>query len=321
MSNQLQVILDEQNIAKENANQLIKAFGAPFEEAGEILATYEQVIVRDEEDFDTMAVAREKRIALKNVRISVERKRKELKEDIVRSGRAIDSVARFVKETIEPAEKYLETQEKFAELRAAERKAAKKAERLEALNKLGSDASMYNLDDMDDEKFAELVAKLEADIKAAEEAAAKAEADRLAAIEAEKKRQAEIEAENAKLRAEAEAREKAAAEERARLEAESAARLAEQQAILDEERRKREAIEAEQRVRAEAEAKAKREAEESERATLLAPDKEKLLKLASDIEDMTLPALNSKDARDVLEQVEGLLAKVTTYIRGNVKGL
>lgn len=33
--NELQVILTEQNVAKENAKQLLEAFGAPFEELQE----------------------------------------------------------------------------------------------------------------------------------------------------------------------------------------------------------------------------------------------------------------------------------------------
>lgn len=324
MSNQLQVILDEQNIAKENAKQLIAAFGAPFEEAGEILASYDKIVVKDEEDFATMAVAREKRLALKGVRTSVERKRKELKEDIVRSGRAIDSVARFVKDTIQPAEDYLETQEKFAELKAAERAATKKAERLERLAELEADPSLYNLDGMDDNQFDDLLAKLEADIKAAKEAEAKAAAERAAAEEAERKRQAEIEAENMRLKKEAEEREKAAAKERSKLQEEANKQLAIERAAAEEERKKREAIEAEQRAKVEAEARAKAQAEEAERQALLAPDKQKITSFADAlkaIREQKLPAVKSKQAQDVINMVESELQRLEVTVRRSAEKL
>lgn len=320
-NSQLQVILSEQNVAAENAKQLLVAFGAPFEEAGEILATYQTIKVTKEDDFATMAKARSQRLSLKNIRVEVEKKRKELKEDSLRVGKAIDSVARFVKETIEPAESYLEAQEKFAEIKAAERAAKVKAERIEELMQFTNDISMYNFESMDDEKFGTLVSSLKTQRDAEIAAAKKLEEDRIAAIEAEKKRQAEVEAENAKLRAEAEKREKEIAAERAKVQAETNKRLAQERAFAEEERQKREAIEAAQLKREQAEADSLKKAQEAERQALLAPDKEKLLKLANDLEAMQLPALQSKDARAVLEQVEGLLEKVTVYIRGNVKGL
>lgn len=320
-NSQLQVILSEQNVAAENAKQLLVAFGAPFEEAGEILAKYQTIKVTKEDDFSTMAEARKQRLALKNIRVDVEKKRKELKEDSLRVGKAIDSVARFVKETIEPAESYLEQQEKFAEIKAAERAAKIKAERVEKLMQFTDDISMYNFEAMTDEQFDSLLSTLKTQKEAEIAAAKKAEEDRLAAEKAERERQTAIEAENAKLKAEAEAREKQVAAERAKAQAEADKKLSEERAAAEEERRKREAVEAEQRHREEAEAKAKAEAEAAERAALLAPDKEKLLKLATEIEEMKLPALSSNDAQAVLNQVQGLLEKVTTYIRGNVKNL
>lgn len=319
--NQLQVILDEQGVAQDNARQLIAAFGAPFEEAGVILADYRTIEVTQEDQFDLMAEARSKRLALKEVRVGVEKKRKELKEDSLRTGRAIDSVARFVKEAIEPAEEYLELQEKFAEIRQAERAAAVKSERVAKLSQYTSDLSIYNLDALDEAQFDSLLAGLKAQKEADEAAAKKAETERLAATEAEKRRQAEIEAENIRLKAEADKREKEAIVERTKLQAEADKKLAAERAIADTERQKRESLEAAQREREEFEARSKADAEETQRQALLAPDKEKLLAFASMIDSIDLPALASKDAQAVLNNVEELLGKVSTYIRGNVKGL
>lgn len=337
--NQLQVILDEQGVAKENAKQLLNAFGAPFEEAGVIIAEYKNIKVTEEDQFDLMAEARSKRLALKTVRTGVEAKRKELKEDSLRTGRAIDSVAKFVKDAIQPAEEYLEQQEKFGELRAAERAARLKAERIEKLSKYTDDLSVYNLDALTDEQFGNLLATLKTQKEAELASAKKAEEERLAEIEAEKKRQAEIEAENARLKAEADTRDKKEAAEKEAREKAEAERQAEQakkdaaaqveadriQKEADEkvaaEKAKAEALEQEKRDREAAEAKAKVDAEEAKRQSLLAPDKEKLLALATQLEEFPLPALSSKEAQAVLTQVEGLLDKVIAYIRGNVKGL
>lgn len=326
--NQLQVILTEQNVAKENAKQLLEAFGAPFEEAGEILAEYKTIVVTEEDQFDLMADARSKRLALKNIRVDVEKKRKELKEDSLRTGRAIDSVAKFVKDAIEPAEKYLETQEKFAEMRQAERAAKVKAERVEKLMQYTDDLSLYNMEGMTDDQFTTVLYSLKSqhETKLAEQK--RIEDERIAQQKAEAEEQERIRVENAKLRKEAEEREAEAAKQRAETEAREAKlheeREAEQRAAqvkIDEERRKREAVEAEQRAeREKVEAECQRQ-EDEKRTALLAPDKEKLLALAVAIEATELPALSSKDAQAVLNQVEELLTKISTYIRGNVKGL
>jgi hypothetical protein len=329
--NKLQVILTEQNIAKENAEQLLKAFGAPFEEAGAILSDYKTIKVTEEDQFDLMAEARSKRLALKNIRVEVEKKRKELKEDSLRTGKAIDSVAKFVKEIIEPAEEYLEEQEKFTEIRQAERAANLKAERIEKLMQYTDDISLYNLDEMTVEQFDSLLTTLKAqhDTRIAEQK--RLEEERIAKEKAEAEEQERVRAENAKLREEAEQREIVAAKERAEAEEReakiNAEREAEQKAHqdkLDEERKKREQVEAEQReAREKAEAE-KREAEEKERNALLAPDRQKLTTFAEALDiirDQKLPAVKSKQAQEVLNIVEDELAKLSIKIKRAAEAL
>lgn len=368
-NDKLQVILTEQNVAKENMNQLLEAFGAPFAEAGKVLADYRLIKVTEEDQFDLMAEARSKRLTLKSIRVGVENKRKELKEDSLRTGRAIDSVAKFVKEIIEPAEKYLEEQEKFAEIKAAARAAEVKTERTKALMQYTDDISVYNLDTMTAEQFQALLTSLKdaRDAQIAQDQRIKAEAT--AKAEAEEKERKRLKAENDKLQAKAKAEE--AEKKRIRdiiskitipcnfntVEEVNAAgksldeyidSLAETDASNDEiihaainakdnitNRRQRLIAEAkakQDRLRAvalqkekddaAALAKAKQaEAEEKERQALLAPDKEKLLALAATLENTQLPALSSKDAQAVLNKTEELLGKISSYIRGNVKGL
>lgn len=328
---QLQVILKEQHVATENAKQLLVAFGAPFEEAGSILSSYKSVVVTKEDDFATMAEARKMRLALKNIRVDVEKRRKELKEDSLRVGKAIDSVAKYVKETIEPAETYLEEQEKFAELKAAERAAKLKAERTEKLMKYTDDISMYNFDSMDDEKFESLLSTLKAQRDAEVAQAEKVEADRIAAEKAERERQAQIEAENAKLKAEAEAREAELLKEReieakkqAKLEEARQAELKVEREKAEAERAKREAIEEAQRKQAEEARKAEELKAEAEAEALLAPDKNKLIEFAHAIElvrTTKLPAVKSNNAQKVVNKIELELSKLYNLIMDEAKGL
>lgn len=237
--NALQVILKEQGVSKETGESLAKAFGAPFTEAGEILGElYDEkdgvltlkknaLKVTSEEQTEDMAKAREQRLALKKIRTGVEAKRKELKEDALKAGRVIDSVARYIRQTIEPAEGYLQLQEDYIKIKEAKDAEALLASRREKVIALGADPEAYNLGAMSEGMFEAIIEQLQAakdkadaEAKAAEEAAAKAAAEK----EAEDKR---VREENERLKKEAEEREAAAAKERQ--EREAAERKAEQE--------------------------------------------------------------------------------------------
>lgn len=199
--NQLQVILKEQHVPKAQADALIEAFGGPFNEVGEILADYQTIKVTDITDTEGMQTARTKRLALKKARTTVENKRKELKENIVKQGRAIDSVARFVKEVIAPAEEYLQLQEDFAKLEAKRQHEAMLADRREQLGMRGAIPDRYNYEGMSNDEFTALLAELDAEAKRKADEAAAAEAERVKQAEAEKAAQAKRDLEAKRLRA------------------------------------------------------------------------------------------------------------------------
>lgn len=383
-NNKLQVILNEQGIEKSDVAKLVEAFGGPFEEAGAILASYKDIKVTSETDVEGMAKARELRLILKKARTTVENSRKDLKADIVKQGRAIDSVARFVKEEIEPAEQYLEEQEKFAELRKAEREAKLKAERTEKLMAYTDDISLYNLDAMNDDQFDQLLATLKAQHEAKIAEAKRIEDERIAKEKADAEEQERIRQENEKLKAEAQAREEAERKEREAREAEEAKAEADRQAeykrlssikvdlleyahniktVEDADNQakrlelyadslapadrehemisaayhksKSEIVELKQFIierdaKAEAdrkaaeEAKAKTDAEEAERKALLAPDKDKLIQFADGIEIVRttkLPAVKSKQAQDIINEVELKLSQLFNYIKDEANKL
>lgn len=340
--NSLQKIISEQNIAKENANQLIEAFGAPFEEAGLIISSYKNIVVTEESQTDLMKEAREKRLILKKVRTGVENKRKELKADYLVVTNAIDGIARYIKSEIEPAEDYLELQEKFAEIKQAERASKIKQERTEKLMQYTDNVAAYNLDTMVDETFDKLLSELKSvyEKRIADE---KAESERLAKEQlAREAEQARIIEENNKLRKEAEAKEiereierKTEAEKQAKVEAEREAERKAAQAKLDEERAKIEKIEQEQREKLEAERqaqlakeKAEKDAikanEEKQMKELLAPDKDKLINFSKALEIIRtekLPAVKTKQAQDVVNLIDEMLTKMQIIINDKAKEL
>lgn len=314
---ELQVILKEQGVATENAKQLLEAFGAPFEEAGEILSNYQEIKVTGPEDTAAMAEAREKRLALKKVRTTVENKRKELKADIVKSGKAIDSVARFVKEVITPAEEYLQLQEDFVKIQEQQRLAELRETRLLELSGITDDAVLYDIDNMDEDQYTDLVERLKAEKVERERLAKAAEELRIKQEAEEKERQAAIEAENAKLKAEAAklAEEQAAANavvqlEQDRLKAEAQKAAQEKQALEDEIARK-----------AEEERKAVEEAVAAEKAKAAAPDKEKLLAYAQALQEVESPKLQSPEAIEILTTATQFLVQLTHKISDKARNL
>lgn len=304
-------------ITDDEASSLMVTFGVPLVEAGKILDTYQEIVVTDESQTDLMASARDKRLTLQKIRTGVENTRVELKAEHLRKGNAIQAVANYIKEEITPAEDYLKLQEKFAEIKQAERAAKVKSERVEKLMQYTDDISMYNIDNLEDETFEFLLSKVkkEHDDKIASE---KAEADRLAKEEADRKAEQErIIAENERLRKEADEREKAIEAERIKQAKEQAKIDAERQKELDAERAKREAIEAEQHAKEQAELKAKQEAEEAERKALLSPDKDKLINFSNALEIIRkekLPAVKTKQAQDVVNLIEEMLVKMQKII-------
>lgn len=341
-NNELQVILDSKHVDKENAQQLIKAFGAPFTEAGKIISNHKKLVVTDESQTDLMKQARSQRLELRKIRVGVENKRKELKADYLTVTQAIDGVARYIKQEIEPVEEYLELQERYAEIKQAERHAKLKQERTEKLMAYTDTVSVYNLDEMTADEFKAVLATLKAQFEAKQKQAA----DELAAAEkAEKERIAEdkrVREENERLRKEAAAREAAAAKEReaeakrqAAIDAELEKERAAAQAAINAEREKREEMERQQRERdaaaakekadrEAAEAKAKADADAKALEELLAPDKQKLITFSNAIETIRvekLPAVKSKQAQDVVNLIDEMLQKMNAVIKTKCKEL
>lgn len=347
---EITTLIQSNNIDSISAKNLQDTFMPFFTQAEEWKKKAGSLVVTSIDQKEEMKLAREARLALKNIRVNVEKARKQMKEESLRKGKAIDGIANVIKFLIVPIEDHLQAQEDFIKLEEAKRIEELKEHRESALAPYEVDTTYFNLGEMTEESFSQLLNNSRIAFEQRKEQERKTEEDRIAKEKAEAEERERIRQENARLKAEAEAREKAIAEERRKqeeerkkqeeiarkerekLEAEIKAKeqeAAKERAKVEAEKKKeREAAEAklkaerEQKARFEAELKAKKEAEEKarmeaeakEKAKRLAPDKQKLEELAKEMAEFELPEVSNPEARKVLDNVRILLNKTAAYI-------
>ena len=324
------------DLEPESAMVLRASFDTLFAQAEEWTERARGIRVTSLDQKREMKLARESRLALREIRVKAEHTRKRLKEDSTRRGKAIDGMANIIKALIEPIEIHLLEQETFAERHEQARKDALRAAREEALRALGTDPVAYaNLGETDEETWAATLQTAKDAHAARIEAAKEAEAVRVEAerIVAERREAARVAA--AREKADRELAARAQAEENARLKAERVAEKEAADRAASEARLAREAVEEEARkaraekARAEAElaterarVEAERRAEEERqaaaaaeaRAAELAPDREKLLALARTVRALQVPELTSEAGRAAGAKVAEQLAKMASWI-------
>ncbi len=213
------------DVAPDTAASLRLAFDEMFAKADEWAARASAIRVTSVDQKREMKLARESRLALREIRINAEHARKRLKEDSTRRGKAVDGIANVLKALIEPIEAHLLEQETFAERIEETRRTELAGARADALRAYGADPSVFvSLGEMLEETWTTTLA----DAKAAHEAKLEAarhqervrlEAERIAAEARETAR-----AERARLEAERVEKEKAQAAEVERLRLEAVAR-------------------------------------------------------------------------------------------------
>lgn len=148
----------------------------------------DSLVVTAEDQTEKMAMAGTARKAMVKIRTGIEKNRKGLKEDALKTGRFIDACAKEVTALVTPLEEHFRTQEEFAkraqEARTAELVAKRKALLQEA--DIGSDC--FDLGKMSEEEFASLLdtaRAAKADREAKVRANEKLMAQRCEALEAE----------------------------------------------------------------------------------------------------------------------------------------
>lgn len=267
-----EIVPAEAAITPEAKQSLELAFGQYFADA--------RALAQQTEAITDPKLARAARLSIKQLRVNAEKRRKELKEDSLRMGKAIDGANNILLALIVPIERRLEdielAEERAERARLAAEQAVADAEEARRQEDARKAREAAEQEERTRQRMENIRLKKEADeLKAAHEAE-RAETARLVEIDRQNLRKA-LDEQHAKDTA-----------ERQRL-----------KAIADEERRKREALEAEAKAKADAEAKKKRSEAAAAKRAAAEPDRKKLLCFAKDVRDMvTLPTIANKQARD-----------------------
>ncbi len=150
----------------------------PFEEqAKEWMQKAVSITVTDANQTKEMALAREARLGLRQIRISVDKTHKALKEDIIKKGRVLDKIKNTLTDLIEPIEDYLQEQEDFIKIQEQKEIERIRTERIELLIPyMGEMAKSLPVSDMNQDAFDNFLsgqkfahdAKIEAEKKAEE---------------------------------------------------------------------------------------------------------------------------------------------------------
>jgi hypothetical protein len=245
MGNELEILVKESNLEPTKAKFLLDKFQDYFEIAGEWERKAKNIVVTRADQHVDMQMARTGRLFLREKRISIEKARKELKEQSLREGKAIDGIANVLKALIVPIEEYLDTQERFIDIQEENKKEMLRIEmekriEEERIAKEKADAEERDRIRVENERLKKEAFEREKQMQLEREKQERLIAEERAKADAERKA---IEEKN---RIEREKQEKKFAEERAK--AESEKKQAEEKARIEKE---------EERAKADAERKEK----------------------------------------------------------------
>lgn len=233
IENKLEIMVREAELEPTKARYIKEKFNDYFDIADEWTIKARAIKVTNASQTGDMAMAREGRLFLKEKRCAIETARKELKEQCLREGKAIDGISNVLKALIVPIEDYLDKQEHFVEIqeeakretirlevekRIEEERIAKEKADAEALEKARMENEKLKAEAEAREKKIALERKKQEVSLAKERAKAQAERDEQEQILAKERQMADVakrEAE-AKARLEREKQEKTLANERAK---------------------------------------------------------------------------------------------------------
>ena len=136
MSSQLEIIVQESQLDTTKAKFILDKFNNYFDIASEWEIKAKAIVVTDPKQTADMQMARVGRLFLREKRIAIEKTRKELKEQALREGKAIDGISNVLKALIVPIEEHLERQERFIEI---QKEAELEQKRLEIERRMEAD--------------------------------------------------------------------------------------------------------------------------------------------------------------------------------------
>ena len=340
--NKLIKIAQEQGLEENKIQDLMRNYGKAFAEARALVEGAMDIKVKDENDFEGMEKARERRLALRRVRIGVEDTRKSLKEQSLREGRAIDGAANIIKALVGPAEEYLLGQEKYAEELAKQHKITIEQERIIKLSKyVNTEGYSLHPDQMNNDTFKILLKNSR--IAYGAQLKAEQDAEDLQKQEAEKKRveDGRIRKENDKLKIIMDRRDELAEfgvlsvsvdlseisdkdfnaileeakKDYDKREKQDEAKSKEQEKLQNElDQKNKEDVARKQKEADDAQAK-----RDEEHQKALAPDKDKIIALADELAKIEIPAVKDARAMQVLVTFKEAMKNVENDLRESVK--
>lgn len=389
MSNAIEQKIEELKVSDETAITLRKSFGDFLIQAEQWAEKAKSLVVTDISQKEEMKQAREARLAIRNLRLDADKKRKELKEDSLKYAKAVQEVYNKIEDALSPIEEHLMNQEKFEERykeaqivikrarrteeskhlsefipssidlgvisadeyillitgaqlqldnkleaeRAAEEARIEKERVAELKNKYKeillpyslwiTDYSSIVLEDLTDESCNAIIESAKALKKKQEE---ENDRIRLEKIEADKKAEQERkEKEQAQMKLKQAEDEKRKQDERAKLLQPYIIFIRDYNKLIsssDEDFKKEfKDIKRGAEDHWEFEREEKRNQEEEEKKLAMAPDKDKLILLSSQILFIQLPELSSTEAIAIRESVKNLLIKISSFIDEKVEKL
>ena len=277
-----------ENVSIEKRNEVQTVLNHVFNGVSKMREQLDSVAVVDENDKVNMKLANTIRLGVRQVRLDAEKtfdeKRAEVQQQML-SYKTEDQLWLKAKQTMQILTKEIEEQarwkEKTKQRFEAEQKELKTQQRMLQVSKFIPELLRSEFENMGDESFTLFLAGLEKQHNDKLEAERKAEEERIAKEKADAEAKAKMEAENKRLKDEAEAKEKQIQAERAEAEAKrkSLEEKAKQEkaaadAKLKAEREANEKLQAEIRAKAEAEEKARKDTELKAAAELKSKQKD-----------------------------------------------
>ncbi len=265
-------------------------FTQAYKQAASYAQAASRIHVKGEDDEKSMLAAAGIHKKVRELRLSVEKTRKSLKDESLRTGQAIDAAARKIKGVVVPVETAMQEAATYAERMRAERMAAIEAKRVAQLDALEWDHTSLDLQTMSEEQYARILSAAKSTYQEILE-----ERERERIVQLEEAERLRIENENLRKQAE-ENRKVAEREAKLRREAEDKAEAERQQA----------AQEAAQRV-AVSERGAKQRQREQARIAALG-DVERVREYIKGIQDVAYPeAISDSRVAEALANFDGAM--------------
>jgi len=168
--NSLTSLIKESGLDKARSQSLIDNFGDLFELAKDWKKKAADLVISDPSQTDLIAQAKEAHSLIKDKRIAIEKKHKELKEAPLREGQALDKIKRALLELLDPIEEDLKQKKDFVKIYEETQRAKLRLERLTELQKYGIDEEAgYDLGSMSEQVWATFLSGVKTNFEKAQE--------------------------------------------------------------------------------------------------------------------------------------------------------